>query len=166
MKSRGRWLILAGVVVAIGLFAAFRLNRNTQAQHFTEKVERGEIDDVVEATGTINAVVTVQVGSQVSGTIAKLNADFNSQVRKDDVIALIDPQLFQGAVLQATADLENAKANVVAAKANLSKAKAALVQTKADFERATSLTETHIGAQQTLDEAKANYESARSGVDA
>ena len=68
-----------------GLSAVFGLNRNTPAQHFTAKVERGEIDDVVEATGTINAVITVQVGSQVSGTIAKLNADFNSRVHKGDV---------------------------------------------------------------------------------
>ena len=66
MKTRGRWLILAGVVVVAGLFAAFSLNRRTQAQHFAAKVERGEINDVVEATGTINAVITVQVGSQVS----------------------------------------------------------------------------------------------------
>ena len=140
MKSRGRWLILAGVVVAIGLFAAFGLNRNTQAQHFTAKVERGEIDDVVEATGTINAVITVQVGSQVSGSIAKLNADFNSRVHKGDVVALIDPALFKGAMLQAVADLENAKANLVAARANLEKAKAGLVQTKADYDRAVRLT--------------------------
>src|SRR5271167_4043893 len=126
MKSRGRWLILAGVVVAIGLFAAFGLNRNTQAQHFTAKVERGEIDDVVEATGTINAVITVQVGSQVSGSIAKLNADFNSRVHKGEVIALIDPALFEVALLQAVADLQNSKANVVAARANVEKAKAGM----------------------------------------
>ena len=76
MKRTGRWLIVAGVVLAVALVVAFGLNRNTQAQHFTAKVERGEIDDVVEATGTINAVITVQVGSQVSGSIAKLNAAF------------------------------------------------------------------------------------------
>ena len=61
MKTRGRWLILAGVVVIIGLVVAFGLNRNAQAQHFTAKVERGEIADVVEATGTINPIVTVLV---------------------------------------------------------------------------------------------------------
>jgi len=105
MKTRGRWLIIAGIVVVAALFVAFGLNRNTQAQHITAKVERGEIDDVVEATGTINAVITVQVGSQVSGSIAKLNADFNSRVHKGDVVALIDPALFKGALLQATADL-------------------------------------------------------------
>ena len=166
MKKSGRWLILAGVVLAIGLFVAFGLNRNTQAQHFTAKVERGEIDDVVEATGTINAVITVQVGSQVSGSIAKLNADFNSRVHKGDVVALIDPALFKGALLQASADLENAKANLVAARANLEKAKAGMVQTKADYDRALGLTRDGVMSQQQLDLAKSNYDSAKASVGA
>jgi HlyD family secretion protein len=157
---------LAGVVVVAGLVVAFGLKRNTQAQHFTAKVERGEIDDVVEATGTINAVITVQVGSQVSGSIAKLNVDFNSRVHKGDVVALIDPALFKGALLQATADLENAKANLVAARANLEKAKAGLVQTKADYDRAVRLTKDGVMSQQQLDLAKSNYDSANAGVNA
>ncbi len=164
MKIRGRWLILAGVVVVAGLFAAFGLTRNTQVQNFTAKVERGEIDDVVEATGTINAVITVQVGSQVSGTIAKLNADFNSRVHKGDVVALIDPALFKGALLQATADLENAKANLVAARANLEKAKAGLVQTKADYDRAVQLAKDKVMSEQQLDLAKSNYDAAQATV--
>src|SRR5882672_241973 len=135
MKKRG-WLIVAVAVVAVGGAVVFDLNRNTQAQHFTAKAERGEINDVVEATGTINAVITVQVGSQVSGTIAKLNADFNSRVHRGDVVALIDPALFKGALLQAAADLENANANLLATKANLEKTEAALVQAKADYDRA------------------------------
>jgi HlyD family secretion protein len=166
MKKTGRWLILAGVVVVVGLFAAFGLNRSTQAQHFTAKVERGEIDDVVEATGTINAVITVQVGSQVSGSIAKLNADFNSRVHKGDVVALIDPALFKGALLQASADLENAKANLVGARANLEKTKAGLVQTKADYDRAERLTKDGVMSQQQLDLAKSNYDSANASVGA
>src|SRR5882757_201004 len=164
MNIRGRWFILACVVVVAGLLVAFGLNRNTPAQHFTAKVERGAINDVVEATGTINAVITVQVGSQVSGTIAKLNADFNSRVHKGDIVALIDPALFKGALLQATADLENAKANLVAAQANLEKAKAGLVQTKADYDRAVGLFQSGIMSQQQLDVAKANYDSANAGV--
>lgn len=164
MKIRGRWLILAGVVAVTVLVVAFGLNRNTQAQHFTAKVERGEVDDVVEATGTINAVITVQVGSQVSGTIAKLNVDFNSQVHKGDVVALIDPALFKGALLQAAADLENAKANLVAARANLEKTKAGLVQTKADYDRAVRLTNDGVMSQQQLDLAKSNYDSANASV--
>src|SRR5258707_1549974 len=164
MKIKSRWLILAGVVVVTGLFATFILNRSTQAQHFTAKAERGEIDDVVEATGTINAVITVQVGSQVSGTIAKLNVDFNSRVHKGDIVALIDPALFKGALLQATADLENAKANLVAARANVEKANASLVQTKADYDRTAGLFKDGILSQQQLDLAKANYDSANATV--
>src|SRR5579863_7969998 len=166
MKIRGRWLILVSIVVVVGLLVAWVLNRSTQAQHFTAKVERGEIDDVVEATGTINAVITVQVGSQVSGTIAKLNADFNSRVHKGDIVALIDPALFKGALLQAVADLENAKANLVAARANLEKAKAGLVQTKADYDRAVRLTKDGVMSQQQLDLAKSNYDSATASVGA
>ncbi|HEY6265678.1 MAG TPA: efflux RND transporter periplasmic adaptor subunit [Candidatus Acidoferrum sp.] len=166
MKSKSKWLILTGVVALALIFAAFGLNRSAQAQHFTAKVERGDVHDVVDATGTINAVITVQVGSQVSGTIAKLNVDFNSRVHKGDIVALIDPALFQGALLQAAADVDNAKANLVAAKANLEKANAASQQTKADFDRAAQLTTEKIMSQQQLDLAKANYDSANAAVGA
>jgi HlyD family secretion protein len=166
MNPRGRWLILGGLVVVVGLVALFGLSHNGQAQHFTAKVERGAIHDVVEATGTINAVTTVQVGSQVSGSVARLNVDFNSRVRKGDVIALIDPALFQGAVLQASADLDNARANVIASRANLDRARAISVQTKADYDRAVELTGSNLFSQQQLDMAKANYESADAAVGA
>jgi HlyD family secretion protein len=164
MKTKNRWLILAGVIALIALFAAFGLNHANETQHFTAKVEKGEIHDVVEATGTINAVITVQVGSQVSGTIAKLNVDFNSRVRKGDVVALIDPALFQGALLQTAADLENAKANLAAAKANLEKAKASAVQARADYDRTVALNKEGVMSQQQLDLAKANFDSAYAGV--
>src|SRR3989442_3280893 len=164
MKTKTRWLILACLVTLAGLFVVCGLNRNSQVQHFTAKVERGEIHDVVEATGTINAVITVQVGSQVSGTIAKLNVDFNSRVHKGDVVALIDPALLNGALLQAWAALENAKANLVAARADLEKAKASWVQTKADYDRTAGLFKDGILSQQQLDLAKANYDSANATV--
>jgi HlyD family secretion protein len=166
MKTKGKWLIIATIVVVAGLFIAFGLNHSAQAQHFTAKVERGEIDDVVEATGTINAVITVQVGSQVSGTIAKLNVDFNSRVHRGDVVALIDPALFKGALLQAVADLENAKANVAAARANLEKARSGLVQTKADHDRSVGLFRGGVLSQQQLDLVQANYDSASAAVNA
>src|SRR6267142_1940591 len=166
MKLQSKWPILIGAAVLAGLFAAFGLNRSAQAQHFTAKTERGDIHDVVDATGTINAVITVQVGSQVSGTIARLNADFNSRVHKGDIVALIDPALFQGALLQASADLDNAKANLVAAKANQDKATATAQQTKADYDRTAELTTEKIMSQQQLDLAKANYDSANAGVGA
>jgi len=161
MKKKRTWLILITVLGLAALFAVFGFNRNTAAQHFTAKVERGEINDVVEATGTINAVITVQVGSQVSGTIAKLNADFNSRVHRGDVVALIDPALFKGALLQAAADLENANANLLAAKANLEKAETALVQTRADYDRAVNLTRDGVMSHQQFDQAKMNYDSTK-----
>src|SRR2546427_3793938 len=160
MTAKRKWLILAGAVVVAGLFLTFGLNHNNAPQHFTAKIEKGEIHDVVEATGMINAVITVQVGSQVSGTIAKLFVDFNSRVHKGDIVALIDPALLKGAVQQASADLENAKANLVAARANLEKAKAGLVQTKEDYDRAVGMTKSAILTEQQLDLTKANYNSA------
>jgi HlyD family secretion protein len=166
MNKKLRWLIVLAAVVAAGLFVAFKFNSAPRDQHFTARVERGDIHDVVDATGTINAVITVQVGSQVSGTISKLFVDFNSRVRKGDVVALIDPALFQGAVLQASADLDSAKANLEAAKANLEKARSTAVQTKADYDRALQLTKENITSKQQLDLAKANYDSANAQVGA
>jgi HlyD family secretion protein len=165
MRIKPKWLIVAAAVIAAGVLITLGLNRGGQVQNFTAKIEKGDINDVVEATGTINAIITVQVGSQVSGTIAKLLVDFNSRVHKGELIAIIDPALFQGALLQAKADLENANANLVATQAALDKANAAEVQTKADYERAVSLTKTGVMPQQQLDAAKANYQSAKAGVD-
>ena len=164
MKPRTKWVLLAGAVAAAAFLVVLGLNHTPQIQNFTATVERGDIHDVVEATGTINAVITVQVGSQVSGTISKLFVDFNSRVHKGDLVALIDPALFKGALEQATADLENARANSIAARANLEKAQAALVQTKADYDRTIGLTKDGVLSQQQLDLAKANYDSANAGV--
>jgi HlyD family secretion protein len=152
------------VVVAIG--AATRMGRGPELHYFTAKIEKGTIRDAVDATGTVNAVITVQVGSQVSGTIAALKADFNTRVKKGEVIALIDPRLLEGTLHQAVADLENSKANVVAAEANLSKARANRVQTAAEYERAKALVAETVGSQQALDLAKANYEAAKASVEA
>src|SRR5262249_7362218 len=160
MQVKSKWIVVAAAVVVVAVVAFFGLNRSAETQHFTAKAERGDINDVVEATGTINAVITVQVGSQVSGTVAKLNVDFNSRVHKGDIIALIDPALFEGALLQAKADLETAKANLAAAQANLEKAKATAVQAKADYDRTAALNQQGIMSQQQLDLMKANNEAA------
>lgn len=160
------WLITILILTGIGVLAAFQFKGEDKPQYFTTKADRGDIRAVVEATGTINAVITVQVGSQVSGTISRLYVDFNSRVKKGQVIAQIDPPLFRGALLQAKADLANAEANLASAKANLEKAKAARVQTKADYDRAVGLTRDAVMSQQQLDLAKANYDSAVAAVSA
>ena len=160
------WLIASLVVVALAVFAAFRFKGSEQPKYFTAKVDRGNISQVVEATGTINAVTTVQVGSQVSGTISSLNADFNSRVKKGQVVAQIDPSLFQGSLLQAKADLANAKANVVASQANLEKAQASALQARADYERTAGLAKEGVLSQQQLDLAKATADSDDAAVSA
>jgi HlyD family secretion protein len=154
-----RWLWLIGVLLGVAVMAAFVVTRPKPAQYTTVKVSKGDLKDEVQATGTINAVTTVQVGSQVSGTISEIGADFNSKVKKGQIIARIDPSLFQGALLQAQADLANAEANVTAAKANVAKAQATAVQGKQDYDRTLSLTQAGVVPQQQLDAAKATYDS-------
>ena len=160
MKSaKMKWLIVLGLVVTVVIVAAFTFGPKNAAQYYTEKAQRGDIHDLVEATGTINAVTTVQVGSQVSGTVQQLFADFNSHVKKGQVIAQIDPSLFQGALLQAKADLADARANLATAQANLEKARASAVQAKADYGRTETLAKEGVMSQQQLDLAKATSES-------
>jgi HlyD family secretion protein len=163
---KNKWMIIGVLLAAIGLLTAFKYESKNTQQYFTEKVQNGDIQNVVQATGTINAVTTVQVGSQVSGTIQTLAADFNSHVKKNQVIAQIDPSLFQGALLQAKADLADAQANLIAAKANLDKAQATAAQAKLDFNRYTTLANEGVVPTQQLDTARATSQSADAAVGA
>ncbi len=164
-RRHPRWLV-GGAAVAAVLVAVFAFRRGDTVQYLTSKVERGDIRDAVDATGTVNAVITVQVGSQVSGTIAKLNVDFNSRVHKGEIIALIEPSVLQGTLLQATADLETAKAGVAAAEADLAKANASLAQTRADYARTDTMAKSGVMTQQELDLATSNYAAAKASADA
>ena len=164
--TRTRWLVSGAAVLIVFVGAALGLRKSNGVEYFSAKVERGEIRDAIDASGQVNAVVSVQVGSQVSGTIAKLNADFNSHVRKDEIVALIDPSLFQGALLQANADLAGAKANATAAAANLSKAKSALTQMSADYGRMAELAKERAVSPSEFDLSTANFEAAKASVDA
>lgn len=164
-----RWavvLFVVVIVILIAVSASFVVKGNDKPQYFTVKADRGSIRQVVEATGTINAVTTVQVGSQVSGTISKLFVDFNSRVKKGQVVAQIDPALFDGTMLQAKANLANAQANLAAARANLEKAAATALQAKADFERTDGLAKAGVMSPQQLDLARANADSSVAGVSA
>jgi HlyD family secretion protein len=163
---KNKWPIIGVLLAAIGLLTAFKYESKNTPQYFAEKVQKGDIQNVVQATGTINAVTTVQVGSQVSGTIQTLSADFNSHVKKNEVIAQIDPSLFQGALLQAKADLADAQANLEVSKANLDKANAAAQQAKLDFNRYTTLAQEGVVPTQQLDTARATSQSADAAVGA
>src|SRR5262250_1548599 len=158
------WIWVLAILVVAGALAAFRLGKKTDPDYFTAKVEKGDIRQVIEATGTINPVTSVQVGSQVSGMISRLYVDFNSKVTKGQLIAEIDPKLFQGAVLQAQADLQNAQAALAAARANLAKDQATLQQNKLDYNRAAALQQQAVNSQQQLDQAKATYDAITAQV--
>ena len=161
---RRNWIWILAILVVASAFAAFRVTKKTDPEYFTAKVEKGDIRQVIEATGTINPVTSVQVGSQVSGMISKLYVDFNSKVTKGQVIAEIDPKLFEGAVLQAQADLQNAQALLAAAKANLAKDQATRQQNKLDYDRAVALQRQAVNSQQQLDQAKATYDGITAQV--
>jgi HlyD family secretion protein len=165
-KRRTIAVLVAGTLILIALVSTRLLRPGDELRHITAKVQRGGIRDLVDATGTVAAVITVQVGSQVSGTIASLNADFNTHVRKGVVVATIDSQLYQGVLQQALADLENARAGVVVAQGNLTKARASRVQMEAEFDRAASMVKQGVGTPQALDLGKANFESAKASVSA
>ncbi|MHB8735244.1 MAG: HlyD family secretion protein [Terriglobales bacterium] len=136
-RSRKIWLTVGGVLlVTIALIAA--LTRKKATAYFEAPVTRGDITAIVQATGTVNAVTTVQVGSQVSGRIEKIYVDFNSQVHKGQLIAEIEKTVYQGQVLQAQADVANAQANVTALQANVGVAQQDVISNQANVERAQS----------------------------
>src|SRR5208283_2158865 len=105
-------IIFAVVAVIVGGVWYFKRGHTDAPDYQTVLVNRGDLTQVVTATGTLNPVVNVTVGSQVSGIINKLNVDYNSVVKSNEVIAEIDPSTYQAAVEQAKADLANAKANL------------------------------------------------------
>ena len=132
------------------------------------KVERGPIRAVVVASGTLNAVTTVQVGSQVSGQILEIFADFNTQVKKDQIIARIDPQTFELRVNQSRADLDAAKGAVAVAtaalavqKAEVGRVKVNLAEAERDLNRKKMLVEKNFISPAELDKARTLYDSTR-----
>lgn len=119
----------------------------------TAPVERGTLVETVLTTGSLNAVTTVQVGSQVSGTVQRIFADFNSRVTRGEVIAQIDPRLFEAAVLQARGSLENARAA-------LERADVLVVDAERTWRRNRELVEDGFVAQADVDAARTAYETA------
>src|SRR5256886_3253312 len=168
MTSR-RNLVIAAIVLLIAAFFGFsRFGRSSTAQFQTATVTRGPITQTVTATGTLNPVVNVQVGSQVSGNIQKLFADFNSKVKAGGVVAQIEPVLFQATVTQAEGDLANAQAALELAKVNATRiqelfakknsAQADVDQAMANLHQAEANVKIKQGA---LDKAKADLDHCR-----
>ena len=156
-------ILIAGAVVIVlaAIVAAFVLFRSkgSEPKYRTEKITRGDIVTTVTATGTVNAVTTVLVGTQVSGTIRKIYVDFNSPVKQGQLIAQIDPALFDEQAAQA-------RANLLVTKANLEKAEASLADAKRTMERNKELFSKNLIARSDLDTAETNYETSKAQVSA
>ena len=135
-----RAIVVLLIIAAIGAGAgAYYLRRNgAEITVNTSPVTRGDIVDTVGATGTLQAVTTVQVGSQVSGNISELGADFNSIVKKGQVIARLDPSLFETQMQQARANLSQARANLAKSQSELERNRVQLTDAQQKFTRAMS----------------------------
>lgn len=164
MNRRNSIIVAIVALIALGFFVT-RCERSRSSQFQTATVTRGPITQAVTATGTLNPVVNVQVGSQVSGNIAKLFVDFNSQVKAGQVVAQIDPMLFQAAVTQAEGDLASAQAALELAKLNASRTQTLFTQknsSQQDLDQATASlhqAEANVKIKQgALDKAKADLE--------
>lgn len=146
-------IILLGVIALLSFFALFAFRRcggSGAAEYQTTTITRGAITQAVTATGTLNPVVNVQVGSQISGNIQKLSVDFNSPVKAGQVVAEIDPAVFQAAVMQAQGDLDSAKA--------------ALELAQITEKRTEDLVAKQNSAQADLDQARATLHQAQANV--
>ena len=154
-KSLIKYLAISiPVILLAGLWFIFSGDKGTvQIKHSLEKIKSGRIKSVVSATGSLSPKITVQVGSQVSGRLKQINVDFNSKVKKGDVIAQIDPAIFR-------ARLAEAEANLKSAVAEQSKVNVKVIDTRRQFNRQLSLRKRNLISQTTLEAARFNYQSA------
>jgi HlyD family secretion protein len=183
MKAQTKTMVLAGGILCflIGPMAWLLFAHRSSVQYRTATVDRGDISVTVSATGNPNAVVTVQVGSQVSGNVLALFADFNTKVTKGQLIAQIDPAPFQtkvnqaqatldasraalanseAVVQQATANIQAARSSLAAAQANLVKADAVVDDAKVKVDRRVVMVGQGADAKEDLETAQTTYKSA------
>jgi HlyD family secretion protein len=175
------WITILVIIGAAWLgYTYFFKEKEATAKYRTALVERGSLSAYITANGAVNPVISVLVGSQVSGTIEKLYADYNSQVKKGQLIAQIDPALFQAQVSQAKAKLENSKAavltaeagiatarsNVSASKANVLKARVTVDDAKRTLDRSLELFRRNLISASDRDTAQTAYDSAAALLEA
>ena len=154
-------IFIGGLIIILVATTAWYLvkKENGAPQYKTATLQRGDLDAKVTATGTVNAVTTVLIGTQVSGTINALYVDFNSPVTKGQLLAQIDPATIQAQVDQAVASL-------LSAEANLKKAQASLLDARRTYERNKQLMANNFIAQSDLDTSETNAQAADAQLDA
>jgi len=151
-------LIVAAVGAGVGAYVVRR--GGAEIQVMTAPATRGDVIDAVGATGTLQAVTTVLVGSQVSGNISYLGADFNSIVKKGQVIARVEPSVFDAQLQQARANLAQTRANLTKAQSDLDRAKVQLTDAQQKYARAKELASRQLLPQSELDAAKIAVDTA------
>jgi HlyD family secretion protein len=144
-------LLLVGICAAVGFWSLG--DGAKESPYITVSVKKGTISQVVSSTGTLQAVVTVQVGSQVSGTIDKLYANFNTKVKAGQIVAQLNQDKFKAAV-------DQARANLLGAESNLAKAKVSVTDTQRTLARNKELMKRDLVAQSDLDAAQTAYDAA------
>ena len=155
MQKKYKILIIC-IAAILSALLIFFLN-NGSAKYVTKEITRGTITQYVEASGTIKPINTIAVGTQVSGTVAKIYVDYNSQVKKGQLLAELDPSLFQANVDQSTAKLNNAKAAY-------SKAQASLAYKRNNYQRYKHLYEKNYVSRDDVELARSNYLAAEADV--
>ncbi len=153
-----RYIIIAAVILVLALLALLSAKKG-KTKYISEEIKKDTITEFVEASGTIKPINTIEVGTQVSGTVAKIYVDYNSTVKKGDLLAELDPSLFQAAVDQSQAKLRNANAAY-------SKANSTLTYKKNNYQRYKHLYEKNYVSKDDVELALSNYLQARAEVDA
>jgi HlyD family secretion protein len=187
LSRRFRWLLAAIVAGVLVIGTVLYFGGSGQPAYLAMALDRGTIEATVTATGNTNAVTTVQVGSQVSGNIIALYADFNTKVKKNQLVARIDPAIFEAKVDQAKANLDSAKSAVVTARATLAKAdsdiasaqanvanqkanvvhaQSAVIDAKSKNARRAQLVKEGIIDQEDAETAQSTYDQAVASLDA
>ena len=157
--SKKSWLIGSAIFASLLIAAAawWTLTRSTNVTYKTAPITRGTITRSVTATGTVNPELTIIVGTYVSGVIQQLFCDYNTQVKKGQICAKIDPRPYQSVV-------DQNKANLAIARAQLEKDKASLTYAKLSYDRAARLVQTNAVSQDVVDSAKNNYDQAQAQI--
>lgn len=164
MKKYKWWLVGAAGVAAVWAWSAGGNGSAERIVYSTVEIGKGEIVRSVTASGQVSALITVEVGSQLSGQVQELHADFNTEVTAGQLIALIDPQTYEARVRQASAEIEVSHANLAIQKAALIAERASVREAQGDFERKRALAEKGHVSQADLDSARAGLETAQARV--
>jgi HlyD family secretion protein len=170
-KHKGlTWLAVIVIIVIISVGAVMK-GRSQDVRYITMPVKRGSITAMVQSTGTINPLTTVPVGSFVSGTVQYIFADYNTKVHAGDVLAQLDPTIYQAQVTtargnlgSAVANVKNLEASIIADQANVDKLKATAVYAQVNAKRIADLTQQGVISQDQDDQTQSNYIAANASV--